>query len=99
MASYQLSNRAIEDLNEIWNYTYDNWSEVQADNYYSFLLNSCRDIAENPKLGKKYDEIRFDLFGMKANHHIIFYRKIQNDLVEITRILHGRMDLKKRLKK
>jgi toxin ParE1/3/4 len=34
---------------------------------------------------------------MKANRHIIFYRTLSEDYVEITRILHGRMDLKKRI--
>lgn len=97
MAKYRLTNKAVSDLNEIWVYTYDNWSENQADKYYNMLLDHCQDIAENPELGKNYDGIRPDLFGLKANRHIIFYRVINRDLTEITRILHGRMDLKNRL--
>lgn len=97
MAKYNLTNKAIEDLNGIWEYTVDKWSEKQADRYYSMLLKSCQDIADNPNLGKKYDEIRSDLFGLKAHRHIIFYRRIDHKSLEITRILHGRMDLKSKM--
>lgn len=30
-----MSNKAVDDLTEIWNYTFDEWSEQQADNYYN----------------------------------------------------------------
>jgi toxin ParE1/3/4 len=36
--------------------------------------------------------------GFKAGRHIIFYRRIENAEVEITRILHEKMDLKSRIK-
>lgn len=73
-----------------------------------FLLLTCKpalgeigfmlqDIAENPELGKNYEGIKSDLFGLKANRHVIFYRKSEVNPIEITRILHERMDLKKRL--
>ncbi|WP_162344326.1 type II toxin-antitoxin system RelE/ParE family toxin [Cyclobacterium salsum] len=97
MAEYKLTNKAVDDLNEIWGYTADEWSEEQADKYYNMLLNSCQDIANNPELGKNYDGITTDLFGLKANQHIIFYRKTNSIQIEITRILHGRMNLKNRL--
>lgn len=34
MNSYVLTNKAVEDLSSIWNYTAEEWSEVQADRYY-----------------------------------------------------------------
>jgi len=61
------------------------------------LLDICQDIADNPELGKNYDGIKSDLFGLKANRHVIFYRKSELNPIEITRILHERMDLKKRI--
>lgn len=97
MAKYYLTNKAVEDLTEIWNYTFEQWSERQADKYYQMLLDNCRDIAENPDLGKNYEGITHKLLGLKTNRHIIFYRKIDSSLVEIIRILHGRMDLKIRM--
>jgi len=75
-----------------------NWSEHQADNYYEMLINSCQEIANNPKLGKNYSGITPNLFGIKAKRHIIFYRKLSSNSIEITRILHEQMDLSKRIK-
>lgn len=97
MAKYILTNRAVEDLAEIWGYTFEEWSEKQADTYYDMLLSNCKSIAENPSLGKKYNEIIENLFGFRTNRHIIFYRQITKNEIEITRILHERMDLENRM--
>ena len=99
MAKYSLTNKAVEDLSDIWNYTFDNWSEHQADIYYQMLLENCRGIAEKPDIGKNYDGIINLLLGLRAGRHIIFNRKVnENEVeVEITRILHEQMDLKNRV--
>jgi len=36
MAKYELTNKAVADLNGIWEYTFENWSENQADRYYDY---------------------------------------------------------------
>lgn len=97
MAKYDLTNEAVDDLTNIWDYTFEKWSEKQADTYYKMLLENCQLIANNPNIGKNYDEIKDELFGLKANRHIIFYRKFSDKPIEITRVLHERMDLKNRL--
>lgn len=97
MPSYYLTNQAVEDLSQIWEYTFENWSEVQAEKYYNRLIDSCNAIAQHPDLGKNYEGIAKKLFGLKTNRHIIFYRIISFDEVEITRILHESMDLKYRI--
>ena len=94
MDKYILTNKAVEDLAKIWNYTFDRWSEQQADNYYEILISNCEEIANNPNFGKTYEGITSSLFGLKVNCHIIFYRIIEIDVVEITRISLGRMDIK-----
>lgn len=98
MAKYELTQKATQDLGKIWNYTVDTWSEYQADQYYHMLLKSCQDIADGRVKGKQYEGIYSGLLGIKAGKHIIFYRQINDNLVEIARILHERMDLKKRIK-
>lgn len=97
MAKYKLTNQAVKDLSKIWEYTFDVWPEKQADKYYQSLITNCQNIAINPELGKKYEGISNQLLGLKANRHIIFYRTVKENYVEITRILHERMNLKKRL--
>ncbi len=97
MAKYKLTNKAVDDLTKIWNYTFDKWSENQADKYYLMLLENCNEVACNPELGKYYSGVTELLLGFKAGRHIIFYRKIEENEVEITRILHEHMDLKNRI--
>ena len=98
MANFYLTNKAIEDLADIWNYTYETWSENQADKYYQILLDNCQEIANNPGLGKNYHNVERSLFGAHVNKHIIFYRQHSEGFIEITRILHEMMDLKSRIK-
>ncbi len=97
MAEFKLTNKAVDDLSKIWDYTFEVWSERQADNYYHALISNYQEIADNPDPGKNNEVITQNLLGMKANRHIIFYRTINEDYVEITRISHERMDLKKRI--
>lgn len=97
MAQYKLTNKAVEDLSKIWDYTFEVWSEQQADKYYNGLISNCHEIAEDPDFGKNYEGISKQLLGVKVNRHIIFYRTPNENYVEITRILHERMDLKKRI--
>ena len=94
MATYTLTKKAVEDLTEIWNYTFDTWSEQQADVYYKLLIKACSVVAKNPKLGKYYNEIYPNLMGKKASKHIIFYLVQENKSIEVVRILHESMDLK-----
>lgn len=97
MAKYHLTNKAVEDLTEIWNYTFEAWSERQANKYYKFLLESCQEVANHPNFGKQYDNVTTGLLGFKSNHHIIFFRVTSPKEIEVLRILHERMDLKSRL--
>ncbi|MBC7721360.1 MAG: type II toxin-antitoxin system RelE/ParE family toxin [Pedobacter sp.] len=97
MGNYILTNKAIEDLSEIWYYTVDTWSERQADKYYTMLLDACKELAEEKLSGKKYPEIRADVLGFRIGQHIIFFRKANNNTIEIARILHSSMDLKNRI--
>ena len=97
MARFELTNKAVEDLTAIWEYTVAKWSEQQAERYYRLIIQRCEEIANNPNLGKHYEGIRNDLFGLRISRHIIFYRKQSGQPIEITRILHARMDLKNRV--
>jgi toxin ParE1/3/4 len=94
MAKFKLTNKAVEDLSAIWQYTCDTWSERQADKYYLLLIKSCEELAASPKLGKSYNEIAPGILGFIAYRHLIFFRKISDKEIEVIRILHGQMDLK-----
>jgi toxin ParE1/3/4 len=98
MAKFNLSNKAVDDLAQIWNYTVDTWSENQADNYYQMLIDTCSEIANNPDSGKYYDKIVGGLCGHKAGRHIVFYIKVNSNEIDVFRVFHEQMDLPSRLK-
>lgn len=98
MANFRFTIKAVFDLTQIWNYTLKKWSEGQADRYYNILIDNCKEVAINPDLGKNYSGVTENLLGFKAGRHIIFYRKISETEIEITRILHEHMDIKNRIK-
>ncbi len=97
MAKVVLRQEAIDDLNNIWDYTFEKWSEIQADKYYATIKLSCNGIGQNPNVGKEYYGISKNLLGLKSGKHIIFYQIISEDEIQVIRILHERMDLKNRI--
>ena len=72
MAKFYLTNKAVEDLGEIWNYTVQTWSENQAEIYYSLLIDSCQELANKSSLGKSYDVVEKNILGFKTGQHVIF---------------------------
>ena len=97
MAKVYWTKKAVEDLEEIWDYTVENWSENQAEIYYSLLIDSCQELANKPNLGKSYEVVEKNVLGFKSGQHIIFYRIVTEIEIEVVRILHGMMDIKKLL--
>ncbi|MDN3494259.1 type II toxin-antitoxin system RelE/ParE family toxin [Winogradskyella bathintestinalis] len=95
---YRISQQAIEDLDKIWVYTLNKWSKEQADRYYELIIAEIEFIADNYLIGKSAEQTRKNYRVTKIKSHLIFYRKVDNEIVEIVRVLHQRMDIKKRLK-
>ena len=94
---YRISKQAIIDLNNIWIYTFQKWSKQQADRYYDLIIGEIEFIADNYLTGKSVEQTRKNYRVTKIKSHLIFYRKEEGGVVEIVRILHQRMDIKKRL--
>ena len=91
---YQISKQAEIDLENIWLYTFEEWSIEQADYYFDLIMNEIEYISENPKSGKDYNEIRKGYFRSRVKSHFIFYRiNFKEENIEIIRILHQQMDV------
>ena len=93
---YIISKKAVSDLEDIWLYTVEKWSIEQADRYYSLLFDEINFICKNVDSGKSMDHVRKGYRASKVKSHLIFYR-VTNDIIEIIRILHERMDIDNRL--
>jgi toxin ParE1/3/4 len=94
MSNVQFTNKAVEDFSNIWDYTYNNWSESQAEKYYALLLQACMELSGNPKAGKSYEEVDSGILGFLAYSHIILFKGLSPKKILVVRILHNRMDLK-----
>ena len=93
---YIFSKKALTDLDDIWYYTVEKWSVDQANRYYELIFEEIGYICKRPYSGKSMDDIRKGYRVSKVKSHLIFY-KVVNDIVEIIRILHQRMDIENRL--
>ena len=96
-SKYRISHTAILDLEEIWLYTLERWSKEQADIYYKSIIAEIENVAWDFERGKPITQIRAGYRSSKVNSHVVFYRKIDSDIVEIVRVLHKKMDWKRHL--
>ena len=95
---YRISQKAAQDLENIWLYTVDNWSIEQADRYFNLLIDEIKYLAKNPEAGKNFNHIRAGYFRTRVKSHFIFYKiNRKQEEIEIIRILHQRMDTDSRL--
>ena len=98
MAKIRLSRKAIADLDGIWDYTVETWSEDQAVIYYQQIYTTIQGLNSLPVfLEKAYDIIKPGLLGYKVGHHIIFYKKGKDGSISVDRILHEKMDYQRHL--
>ena len=88
MVNYRISNKAVSDLDEIWIYTFENWSVQQADRYYNLIISEIEYLATNPDSGKSMEHIKRGYRASKVKSHLIFYKLSANNIIEVVRILH-----------
>ena len=105
MAKIRLSRKAIADLDGIWDYTAQTWSEDQAVIYYRQIYSAIQGLNSLPVflerapvfLERAYDVVKSGLFGFKVGHHIVFYKKGNDGSISVDRILHEKMDYQRHL--
>jgi toxin ParE1/3/4 len=95
--TYLLSKKTISDIEEIWLYTLEKWSLQQADRYYNLIFDEIDYICKNANAGKSIEHIRKAYRLSKVKSHLIFYRVSGENIIEVIRVLHERMDIEKRL--
>lgn len=95
-AEYIISEKALEDLNNIWIYTAENWSKEQADRYYNLIVDEIEFFAQHFETAKDFSLVRKDYRYSKVKSHLIFFKINDIGAVEVVRILHEKMDIKNR---
>jgi len=94
---YLLSPAAQADLEQICDYTRDRWGADPAEQYLRELQRAVERIAANPQIGRQCDEIRPGYRKLAAGSHTLFYRVNAEDVVDVIRVLHQRMDVDRHL--
>jgi toxin ParE1/3/4 len=83
--------RAREDLKGIWHYTFNEWGEVQADQYLAEIKAGIEQLRHNPKIGRPREEVRSGYRSLRVNQHIVYYL-LTPTVIRIIRVLHARQD-------
>jgi toxin ParE1/3/4 len=92
MAKFVLSNKAEDDLAEIYRYGFLNFGERQANSYAEQLKEKCQNLTDNPLLYRERKEFNPPVrIGYHGKHLIIY--TIEDGYILIVRILHGSMDV------
>ena len=97
MSAYIISEKALEDINNIWIYTAENWSIEQADRYYNLIIDEIEYIVRNLDMAPDFGKIRKSYRYSKVKSHLIFFKKDETDEIEVVRVLQERMDIENRL--
>ncbi len=97
MGKYILSQKAKEDISDIWEYTFEAWSEEQADKYFLLLHEGFELISTNPKIGLIKREVDDSLYEFTIHKHQVFYRILAENKIRIIRVFHERMDMNQQL--
>jgi toxin ParE1/3/4 len=92
---YKLSPLAESDPEEIWLYTFRNWSVEQADRYQNQIIAAIEGMADGSKTGQPVP-VRKGYYKYRAGSHFVFYR-VSDASLDVIRILHQRMDIASRL--
>ena len=95
--TYEISNLAQQDLEDIWIYTFENWSLSQADKYYELMIKEFDRICKDPEIGFPIDYVKLGHRTIPIKSHIIVY-KMKASKIWVDRILHKNRDLEIRLR-
>ncbi len=95
--NYQLRKEAQFDLEDIFDYSEDNFGLDIAIKYLNELENTFFNLYDHPHLGKDRSEIKFGVYSLVHKEHLILY-KITETKIDILRVLHQSRDLPRFIK-
>ena len=89
---YVLSEKADADLEEISDYTCEEFGFNQAEKYLLEIESVFYFLFKNPFSGRNRTEIKEGLYSFPKDNHVIFYR-IFSDHIRIIRVIYGSRNL------
>lgn len=87
-----LSPEAKQDIRDILMFTERRWDKNQRSRYKAKLDQTLRDLIRFPARGRSRDDVSPGLRGLPVEAHVIYYR-VDEQAINVVRILHGAMDV------
>jgi len=87
---YWLSNKAEQDLREIYRYSRLKFGEMRTDAYFIGLNDKFNLLASNVSLAQKVDRIRQGYYRCFYQKHAVYF-VAKRDGIFIVRVLHQKM--------
>jgi toxin ParE1/3/4 len=108
MARYRLARSARRDIADILDTSAARWGLVGRQRYSALIASAIRAVAQNPTgvTTRSRSDLSKELRSFHIRHaraesgttrvqnpvHVLYYRSIDPDLIEIVRVLHERME-------
>lgn len=100
MTGYVLSYEAGQDLEEIEDYTANQWGDKQSERYLRDVFKAFNRLVKNPNIGRNRSDVPHPYLVYSVGSHMIIYRYNQSiNRVEVLNVLHPAMDIHRRIKK
>lgn len=91
VSTYLLTPEAEKDLEDIWLYSYETWSEHQANRYIEILEDTFVRLSYMPEQARELLDFDPPMRIFPSAKHIIIYR-IAGRAIVIIRVLGARQD-------
>jgi toxin ParE1/3/4 len=91
-----LTPRAVQDLDDIWDYTIDRWGIDQAETYLGGVRAVLQASLTAPTLLRACGDVREGYSKIVVGSHVAFAR-VEGEQLTVVRILHRRMDFARHL--
>lgn len=92
MASYKLTKKVENELENIYEYSIINFGLFTAKKYLQDLCDCFELLAENPSFGNDYSYLKSGVMRYECRSHSIYYRTIEEETILILRVLGKRQD-------
>jgi toxin ParE1/3/4 len=105
MARVRLSAPAQADLGDLLSTSLERWGAGGRTRYAALIATAIRAVAARPTgpMTRARDELMPGIRSFHVRHarrdrgvktpvHVVYYRRVRSDLIEIVRVLHERMD-------
>lgn len=89
MSDYLIYKPANQSLDEIWQFSRNQWNEKQANQYISGLFDKIQEAASREIFWHSvYRGVQLNAFFVKYKRHYIFFRELEEGVIGVISIIH-----------